>query len=135
MLNFALMGAGRIGKMHANNIALNSKCKLSYIYDVNTEFANQIAQSTNSFDTAFSYGFGTGLEITLSERYDEENKQMKMLSFFINGRYLWGQEATYLRGEDAIEVSDTFPADVTFHWSETKTDLLQVTIGISFTIM
>ena len=48
MLNFALMGAGRIGKMHADNISLNSKCKLSYIYDVNTEFANQIAQSTNA---------------------------------------------------------------------------------------
>jgi len=48
MLNFALMGAGRIGKMHANNIALNSKCKLTYIYDVNTEFASQIAQSTNA---------------------------------------------------------------------------------------
>jgi len=46
MLNFALMGAGRIGKMHANNIASHHKCNLSYVFDINKDFANQIARFT-----------------------------------------------------------------------------------------
>ena len=40
MHNFSLMGAGRIGKMHAANITLNPRCNLSYVYDVNKDFAN-----------------------------------------------------------------------------------------------
>ena len=48
MLNIALMGAGRIGKMHAKNIALHPLCNLSYVFDINKEFASQIAQSTNA---------------------------------------------------------------------------------------
>ena len=48
MLNFALMGAGRIGKMHANNIASHHKCNLSYVFDINKDFANQVAESNNS---------------------------------------------------------------------------------------
>ena len=48
MLNIALMGAGRIGKMHAKNIALHPKCNLSYVFDINKEFANQVAQSTKA---------------------------------------------------------------------------------------
>jgi len=34
MLNIALMGAGRIGKMHAKNIALHPMCNLSYVFDI-----------------------------------------------------------------------------------------------------
>jgi len=48
MLNIALMGAGRIGKMHAKNIALHPMCNLSYVFDINKEFANQVAQSTKA---------------------------------------------------------------------------------------
>ena len=48
MFNFSLMGAGRIGKMHANNIASHHKCNLSYVFDINKDFANQIAESNNS---------------------------------------------------------------------------------------
>ena len=48
MLNIALMGAGRIGKMHAKNIALHPICNLSYVFDINQEFASQIAQSTKA---------------------------------------------------------------------------------------
>ena len=48
MINIALMGAGRIGKMHAKNIALHPMCNLSYVYDINKEFANQVAQSTKA---------------------------------------------------------------------------------------
>ena len=48
MLNIALMGAGRIGKMHAKNIALHPMCNLSYVFDINQVFASQIAQSTKA---------------------------------------------------------------------------------------
>ena len=47
MHNFSLMGAGRIGKMHAANITLNPKCNLSYVYDVNNTI-NDIDCITNS---------------------------------------------------------------------------------------
>ena len=44
MHNFSLMGAGRIGKMHAANITLNPRCNLSYVYDINQDFANEVAK-------------------------------------------------------------------------------------------
>ena len=44
MLNFALMGAGRIGKMHAKNLSMHSKSNLSYVYDINQDFANEVAK-------------------------------------------------------------------------------------------
>ena len=46
MINFSLMGAGRIGKMHAKFIAAHPKAKLKYIYDINSEFAEEVAKST-----------------------------------------------------------------------------------------
>ena len=42
------MGAGRIGKMHAENISLHPNCNLSYVYDVNKDFANQVAKENNA---------------------------------------------------------------------------------------
>ena len=44
MIKFALMGVGRIGKMHANNIFLNSRSKLEIVYDPNLESANEVAK-------------------------------------------------------------------------------------------
>ena len=44
MLNFALMGAGRIGKLHAKNLSMHSKSNLSYVYDINQDFANEVAK-------------------------------------------------------------------------------------------
>ena len=46
MINFSLMGAGRIGKMHAKFIAAHPKAKLKYVYDVNSQFAEEIAKLT-----------------------------------------------------------------------------------------
>ena len=46
-----------------------------------------IASSKNSSDNALSYGFGTGLEVTLITMEYEEGKQQGTISFFINGRY------------------------------------------------
>jgi myo-inositol 2-dehydrogenase / D-chiro-inositol 1-dehydrogenase len=43
MFNFSLMGAGRIGKMHAGIINSHPECNLEYIYDINTDFVNELA--------------------------------------------------------------------------------------------
>ena len=44
MINFALIGAGRIGKMHARNIFTNTRSNLKYVYDVNEDFSNEVAK-------------------------------------------------------------------------------------------
>jgi myo-inositol 2-dehydrogenase/D-chiro-inositol 1-dehydrogenase len=43
MIRFAQFGAGFIGKVHSVNIANHSKSELTYIYDVNTAAAEQLA--------------------------------------------------------------------------------------------
>ena len=43
MLNFSLMGAGRIGKMHAGIIDAHPDCKIQFIYDINKEFVNDLS--------------------------------------------------------------------------------------------
>ncbi len=48
MLNFTLIGAGRIGKMHAEIINQNSNSNLKFIYDVNQELAKNVASISNA---------------------------------------------------------------------------------------
>lgn len=48
MLNFALIGAGRIGKMHAEIIHSNPDANLKFVYDVNQEFAKNVADISNA---------------------------------------------------------------------------------------
>ena len=48
MINFALIGAGRIGKIHAKNIIENPKCNLITVYDSNLDNATNLAKLTNS---------------------------------------------------------------------------------------
>ncbi|HEX5940835.1 MAG TPA: inositol 2-dehydrogenase [Anaerolineales bacterium] len=43
MIKFAQFGAGFIGKIHGANIARHPKAELTYIYDVNTAAAEQLA--------------------------------------------------------------------------------------------
>ena len=43
MLNFALVGAGRIGVLHAANIAAHHSARLAYVYDTNAAAAAAIA--------------------------------------------------------------------------------------------
>ena len=48
MINFALLGAGRIGRMHAQNIVNNPKCNLVSVYDIDEENANDVAKFSGS---------------------------------------------------------------------------------------
>ena len=43
ILKLALLGVGRIGKIHAANIALNLKCSIECVYDIDSSAANKIA--------------------------------------------------------------------------------------------
>src|SRR5438552_4982418 len=43
MMKFALFGAGLIGSVHANNIAAHPRATLQYVYDINTQAAEQVA--------------------------------------------------------------------------------------------
>lgn len=43
MLQFALLGAGRIGAMHARNLAAHPKASLAYVYDINPTAAQAVA--------------------------------------------------------------------------------------------
>ncbi|HEV3008266.1 MAG TPA: inositol 2-dehydrogenase [Burkholderiales bacterium] len=44
MVNFALFGAGRIGRMHAENLVLRSDAKLLYVVDPKPEAARALAE-------------------------------------------------------------------------------------------
>ena len=48
------MGAGRIGKMHAEIINAHPECNLRYIYDTNKEFSSELANKYNSIATETS---------------------------------------------------------------------------------
>ena len=48
MINIALMGAGRIGKMHAEIVTAHPEANLQFVYDVNKEFASQVAKQNNA---------------------------------------------------------------------------------------
>ena len=48
MLRFGLFGAGRIGSMHARNLAANPRVELSYVYDVDELAARKAAEGASA---------------------------------------------------------------------------------------
>jgi myo-inositol 2-dehydrogenase/D-chiro-inositol 1-dehydrogenase len=48
MLEFALFGAGRIGAIHADNIARHPEARLKYVVDVSRDAAERIGQKTHA---------------------------------------------------------------------------------------
>ena len=93
----------------------------------------EIAASTNANDTAFSYGYGVGIDVLLTKSFNKNtNQKTSSLFFFLNGRYLFGGEAQYLKAGD-IEFSDPAegPVTTTFNWNQSTTDLLNISLGLS----
>ena len=45
MIKFALLGVGRIGKIHAANITLNPKSSIECVYDIDSNNAKKVADS------------------------------------------------------------------------------------------
>ena len=102
----------------------------------------EIASSTNASDNAFSYGGGGGLEIILTSFGGDENSNIEenwdlgidgVLSLYLNARYMIGAEAEYLK-EGAISFSnpEDGPVSTSFDYSKSKTDVLQISIGLNF---
>ena len=90
----------------------------------------EIASSTNSADSALSYGLGGGVEVLLIEEVDEEWKVL----FFMGGRYLYGEEAQFLKEGD-IEYTvpeDNGPVETVLNFNQSKTELIQVSAGVVF---
>jgi myo-inositol 2-dehydrogenase/D-chiro-inositol 1-dehydrogenase len=55
MLTFAQFGAGRIGAIHAGNIAARDDSRLKYVIDINAGAAEALAKK---------YGASTGYTVT-----------------------------------------------------------------------
>ena len=48
MINIALIGLGRIGQMHGENLILHSDYNLKYVFDVDEKLTNKISKKFNS---------------------------------------------------------------------------------------
>lgn len=48
MIRLAILGAGRIGQLHAKNILANPRARLAYVYDPNTNNAERVAAQTKA---------------------------------------------------------------------------------------
>ena len=93
----------------------------------------EIAASTNANDTAFSYGGGVGIDVLLTKSFNKNTEKITGdLFVFINGRYLLGAEAQYLKAGDIV-FSDPSEGPVTtsFNWNQSATDLLNISLGLS----
>ena len=121
------------------NLSTTTELTNNNCYDDNeTSYDDcEIASSTNYSDNAFSYGGGGGLEISLTSFGGDEDSGIEgVLSFFINARYMIGAEAEYLK-EGAITFSDPQdgPVQTTFDPSTSKTDVLQISLGLNFNFL
>ena len=48
MINIALIGLGRIGQMHGENLILHTDYKLKYVFDIDKKLTSKIAKKFNS---------------------------------------------------------------------------------------
>jgi len=121
------------GLIGAKNLYTTTEIENNNCYDNDEDNDDcQIAESTTANDYAFSYGVGGGLEIKLTTMKDEEDNPSGTLSFFLNGKYLWGTEAEYLTRGSIVEDTDVHGhTTVTLMPSESRTDLFQLTLGLS----
>lgn len=98
----------------------------SYIFtetSVRSRGDQEVAGSTNFDDFAWSYGAGGGLIILLTENVGED---VGSLYLDLKARYLFGSEAEYLK-EGAVDIVD---GQVVYHISKSKTNLLQIHLGV-----
>ncbi len=99
------------------------------IEDRGSPTRDPVASSVNFDDFALSYGVGAGLDIRVFqyERENEARQAMRNIYLTMGARYLWGQEAEYLR-RGSIERVD---GDLRFDVRRSRTDLLNFSLGIT----
>ena len=90
----------------------------------NSEFAS----SKNISDYAWSYGVGGGFLIKIYTPRDSDNSQLAKLFLDLKVRYLRGTEAEYLTEGSIIGHPN---GTVTLLTSKSKTDLMQVQVGVT----
>jgi len=88
---------------------------------------NDIATSRNISDYAWSYGFGGGLMFNIYTPNPDEMSEFGALFLDLKVRYLKGTEAEYLTEGSIVGNPD---GTVTLLTSKSKTDLLQVQVGV-----
>src|SRR5215216_6174458 len=54
MVSFAILGCGRIGRMHARNIKAHPRAELVGVYDVFAKAADEVAKDLGSVDDALN---------------------------------------------------------------------------------
>ncbi len=91
----------------------------------------EVASSTNFSDTAFSYGFAAGVQFKVHEnvkKNPETGKKQKVRVFVdIQGKFLRGGEAEYLK-EGSIRREN---GKVAYDVSRSETDLFLLEIGVT----
>ncbi|OGU70669.1 MAG: hypothetical protein A2V93_01555 [Ignavibacteria bacterium RBG_16_34_14] len=98
----------------------------SYIFTettIKSRGVEEVASSTNFDDFAWSYGAGGGFIILLMENIGDD---VGSLYLDLKARYLFGSEAEYLK-EGSVKVEN---GRVTYDVSKSKTDLLQIHLGV-----
>jgi myo-inositol 2-dehydrogenase/D-chiro-inositol 1-dehydrogenase len=60
MIDVALFGAGRIGKIHAGNLAREVGARLKYVVDPNAEAAGELAARHGAVAATTAQVFGDG---------------------------------------------------------------------------
>ena len=88
-------------------------------------YDEDIFTTVNFDDFTWSYGFGGGLKIKLTEDLED----FTSLYLDLNARYILGTEAEYLREGD-IFVNQT-NGNVTYLVSKSKTDLMTISVGVT----
>jgi hypothetical protein len=84
--------------------------------------------SKNYDDAALSYGGGAGVMVRVYQGQKENNSGMYAINVDLGVRYLFGDEAKYLKKGDIHRENST----VTYHPSQSTTDLLTVQLGVTF---
>jgi hypothetical protein len=90
-----------------------------------------VLRDTNFKDTAFSYGFGAGVQFKVyrDEGKKDGEEESVPYSIYINlmGRYMYGNEAEYLKKGSIILENGS----VTYDVIQSTTDLLYFKLGVS----
>ena len=68
MINFTLIGAGRIGRIHAGNIARHPRARLACVADADDRAAAAVAQQFGAQQVSLDSAV-TGREVLLGARY------------------------------------------------------------------
>jgi hypothetical protein len=88
---------------------------------------DEIASSEDLSDNAFSYGGGAGIMVCVWSQDEEDDEGIREVLIDAGARYIMGREASYLK-EGSIRVSG---GSVYYDVSESKTDLLELQIGVT----